>query len=68
MRNAELEHTVSYWTAQANMRIIELENCCRVTVTVGSNPTLSAQTRCCIRDCWWFQMPCYTLRYTCTAA
>ena len=29
---------------------------------------LSAQTCCCIRDCWRFLMPCYTLRYTCAAA
>jgi len=28
MRNAKLEHTVSYQLAQANMRILELENRC----------------------------------------
>jgi hypothetical protein len=28
MRNAKLEHTVRYWTARADMRIIELENRC----------------------------------------
>ena len=33
------------------MRIIELENRCTGNRTVGSNPTLSVQTRCCIRGC-----------------
>jgi hypothetical protein len=42
MRNAKLEHTVSYWTARASMRILELENRCTGNRTVGSNPTLSA--------------------------
>jgi hypothetical protein len=41
-RNAELGHTLSYWTAQASTRIIELENRCTGNRTVGSNPTLSA--------------------------
>jgi hypothetical protein len=27
-RNAELGHTLSYWTTQGSMRIIELENRC----------------------------------------
>ena len=41
--NAEPEHTLSYWTAQANMKILELENRCTGNRTVGSNPTLSAR-------------------------
>ena len=40
-RNAELGHTLSYWTTQGSMRIIELENRCTGNRTVGSNPTLS---------------------------
>ena len=40
-RNGKLEHTLSYLTAQASMRIIELENRCTGNRTVGSNPTLS---------------------------
>ena len=50
------------------MRIIELENRCTGNRTVGSNPTLSDPTRCCIRDCGGFAKPRYTLRYTCAAA
>ena len=42
MRNAKLEHTVSYGTALGNMGILELESRCAVIRTVGSNPTLSA--------------------------
>jgi hypothetical protein len=42
MRNAKLEHTVSNWAVQANMRILELENRCTGNRTVGSNPTISA--------------------------
>ena len=38
----ELDHTLSHWTAQASMRILELENRCAGNRTVGSNPTLSA--------------------------
>jgi len=40
--NTEPKRTVSYSTAQDNMRIIELENRCTGNRTVGSNPTLSA--------------------------
>ena len=42
MRKAKLEHTDSYSTAQASMRMLELENRCTDNRTVGSNPTLSA--------------------------
>ena len=42
-KNSEREGTVSYWTAQASMRILELESRCAVIRTVGSNPTLSAK-------------------------
>ena len=38
IRNAKSKHTLSHWTAQANMRIIELENRCTGNRTVGSNP------------------------------
>ena len=41
-KNAELEHTLSDCSVQANMRIVELESRCAVIRTVGSNPTLSA--------------------------
>jgi hypothetical protein len=41
--NAKSEHTLSHWTAHANMRILELESRCAVIRTVGSNPTLSAK-------------------------
>jgi hypothetical protein len=40
--NTEREHTLTYWTAQVGMRILELENRCTRKRTVGSNPTLSA--------------------------
>ena len=42
MKNAKLEHTLSYWMAHANTKILELENRCTGNRTVGSNPTLSA--------------------------
>jgi hypothetical protein len=38
----EPKHTLRDWTAQASMRILELENRCTGNRTVGSNPTLSA--------------------------
>jgi hypothetical protein len=41
-RKAILERTLSYWTAQANMRVLELENRCTGNRTEGSNPSLSA--------------------------
>jgi len=41
-RNIKLQHTLSHWMAQPNMRILELESRCAVIRTVGSNPTLSA--------------------------
>jgi hypothetical protein len=44
VKNAKLEHTPGYTAAQAIMRIIELENRCTGNRTVGSNPTLSANT------------------------
>jgi hypothetical protein len=37
-KNGEQEHTVSPWAAQANTRILELENRCTGNRTVGSNP------------------------------
>jgi type II secretory pathway component PulJ len=40
--NTEREHTLTYWTAQVGMRILELENRCTCKRTVGSNPTLFA--------------------------
>jgi hypothetical protein len=40
MRNAKLEHTVRYWTARADMRIIELENRC-----TGNRATWRAATK-----------------------
>ena len=43
-KKAELERTLSYSAAQANMRLIELENRCTGNRTVGSNPTLSANS------------------------
>jgi hypothetical protein len=42
--NAKSEHTLNHWTAQANTRILELENRCTGNRTVGSNPTLSAKS------------------------
>jgi hypothetical protein len=53
-KNREQEHTLSYRTAQANMRILELENRCTGNRTVGSNPTLSVPTWFCIRACGGF--------------
>jgi len=50
--NAKPKRTVSYSAAQDSTRIIELENRCTGNRTVGSNPTLSASTRCCTRCCW----------------
>ena len=47
--NAKSEHTLNHWTAQANTRILELENRCTGNRTVGSNPTLSATTFACWR-------------------
>ena len=44
--NAKSEHTLNHWTAQANTRILELENRCTRKRTVGSNPTLSATAHC----------------------
>ena len=55
-RNAKRKHTLSYKAIQASMRIIELENRCTGNRTVGSNPTLSVQTRCCIRGCGGFSI------------
>ena len=40
--NSKLERTLSHWTAQVSMGILELESRCAVIRTVGSNPTLSA--------------------------
>ena len=45
-----------------------LENRCAVIRTVGSNPTLSDPTHCCIRDCGGYSKLHYPLRYTCAAA
>ena len=42
IRNAEQEHTLSHYAAQASMRILELENRRTGNRTVGSTPTLSA--------------------------
>jgi hypothetical protein len=44
-KNGEQEHTLSHGAAQANTRILELENRCTGNRTVGSNPTLSAKYR-----------------------
>jgi hypothetical protein len=43
-KKAEPEHTLSYCAAHTDMRILELENRCTGNRTVGSNPTLSANT------------------------
>ena len=40
-----------------------LENRCTGNRTLGSNPTLSAPTDCCIRDCGRFLILHYPLRY-----
>ena len=45
IRNAEQEHTLSHYAAQASMRILELKNHCGCKRTVGSNPTLSASAQ-----------------------
>ena len=42
--NAQPKRTVSYSAAQDSMRIIELENRCTGNRTMGSNPTLSANS------------------------
>jgi hypothetical protein len=44
IRNAKLEHTLSYRAARTRMRLLELENRCTGNRTVGSNPTLSANS------------------------
>ena len=45
IRNVKPEHTLRHWTAQTNIRILELENRCTGNRTVGSNPTISAINR-----------------------